>query len=138
MGVIATESAVATRLATAPLGWLTTVRADGQPQSSYIWFHFDGDDLLVLTEPTAAKVRNLAVHPLVSFHLDGDGSSGGAVLTIDGRAKVLSGDPDPDRIQAYLAKYSELIRTGLNTTPEQLRRQFSAAIAITPTRVRSW
>ena len=84
MGVIEPSSAAATRLATAPLGWLTTVRADGQPQSSYVWFHFDGDDLLMFSEPTAAKVRNLAVHPLVSFHLDGDGSAGGAVLTIEG------------------------------------------------------
>jgi PPOX class probable F420-dependent enzyme len=138
MGVIEPVSAVATRLATAPLGWLTTVRADGQPQSSYVWFHFDGNDLLVCSEPTAAKVRNLAVHPLVSFHLDGDGSAGGAVLTIDGRAEVLSADPDADRVQAYLAKYDELIRTGLNSTPERLRGQFSATILITPTRVRSW
>ena len=106
MGVIEPGSAVATRLATAPLGWLTTVRADGQPQSSYVWFHFDGDDLIVFSEPAAAKVRNLAVHPLVSFHLDGDGSGGGAVLTIDGSAAVLSGDPDADRMQAYLDRKS--------------------------------
>jgi PPOX class probable F420-dependent enzyme len=138
MGVIASGSPVAIRLATAPLAWLTTVRADGQPQSSYIWFHFDGDDLLVFSEPMAAKVRNLAEHPLVSFHLDGDGGGGGAVLTVEGRAEVLSGDPDPDRIQAYLAKYDESIRTGLNTTPERLRAQFSTTILITPTRVRSW
>jgi len=138
MGVIEPSSAAATRLATAPLGWLTTVRADGQPQSSYVWFHFDGDDLLVFSEPTAAKVRNLAVHPLVSFHLDGDGSAGGAVLTIDGRAELLSGDADADRIRAYLAKYDESIRTGLNTTPERLRERFSATILIVPTRVRSW
>jgi PPOX class probable F420-dependent enzyme len=84
---------VATRLATAPLGWLTTVRADGQPQSSYIWFHFDGNDLLVFSEPTAAKIRYMAMHPLVPFHPDGDGSGGGAVLTVEGRAEVLAGDP---------------------------------------------
>jgi PPOX class probable F420-dependent enzyme len=138
MGVIATGSAVATRLATAPLGWLTTVRSDGQPQSSYVWFHFDGDDLLVFSEPTAAKVRNLAANPLVSFHLDGDGDAGGAVLTVEGSAQVLSGDPDAERIQAYLAKYEESIRAGLNTTPERLRAQFSTTILITPTRVRSW
>ncbi|MGH3301015.1 MAG: TIGR03667 family PPOX class F420-dependent oxidoreductase [Streptosporangiaceae bacterium] len=137
MGIIATDSGVAARLATAPVAWLTTVRADGQPQSSCIWFHFDGDDLLVFSEPTAAKVRNLAVHPLVSFHLDGDGS-GGAVVTIDARAEVMAGDPDSDRVRAYLAKYEETIRTGLNTTPERLRAQFSAAMLITPTRVRSW
>jgi PPOX class probable F420-dependent enzyme len=138
MAVIEPGSAVAARLAAAPLGWLTTVRADGQPQSSYIWFHWDGHDLLVFSEPAAAKVRNLAVHPLVSFHLDGDASAGGGVLTIEGRAEVLSGEPDADRIQAYLAKYGESIRTGLNTTPERMREQFSATILIVPTRVRSW
>jgi PPOX class probable F420-dependent enzyme len=137
MGVIEPGSVVAARLGSAPVAWLTTVRADGQPQSSYVWFQFDGEDLLVFSQPDAAKVRNIAANPLVSFHLDGDGE-GGAVVTVDARAEVLSADPDAARLAAYLAKYDQTIRTGLNSTPEQLRQQFSTAIRVTPSRVRSW
>jgi len=137
MGVIDPGSLVAARLASAPVAWLTTVRADGQPQASYVWFHFDGEDLLIFSQPDAAKVGNIAANPLVSFHLDGDGE-GGSVVTIDARAEVLAAEPDAARMAAYLAKYDQAIRTGLNTTPEQLRRQFSAAIRVTPSRVRSW
>jgi PPOX class probable F420-dependent enzyme len=129
-------SDVANALQSAQLGWLTTVH-DGQPQSSYVWFHFDGSDVLVLSRPDAGKVRNVRAHPRVSFHLDGDGRGGG-VLTIDARAVVIEGDLDPVRLDAYLAKYDAPIRNQLNTTPEDLRAQFSTAVFVTPARVRSW
>jgi PPOX class probable F420-dependent enzyme len=130
-------STAAQWLLSAQVAWLTTVRADGQPQSSYVWFHFDGSDLLVFSQPQAAKVRNVTANPKVSFHLDGDGS-GGRVLTIDAVAEIVDGDLDPARTQAYLTKYDEAIRNQLNTTPEELRAQFSTALRITPSRVRSW
>jgi PPOX class probable F420-dependent enzyme len=136
MAEIEVPAAVAERLASAQLAWLTTVRADGQPQSSYVWFHFDGTDLLICSLPTAGKVRNVRSSPLVSFHLDGDGS-GGAVLTIDATAEI-TGEVSPERLTAYLAKYDEAIRTQLNTTPEQVRAEYSATLRITPTRIRSW
>lgn len=41
--------------------WLTTVRADGQPQASVAGFLWDGTDVLVLSQPGTAKVRNLRV-----------------------------------------------------------------------------
>jgi PPOX class probable F420-dependent enzyme len=135
--VIEAGSAVAARLADAAMGWLTTVGSSGQPQSSYVWFHFGGTDLLIFSQPGAGKVRNIRGNPLVSFHLDGDGH-GGAVVTIDARAQVLAADRDPARLTSYLAKYDEAIRTGLATTPEELSRQFSTAIVVTPTRLRSW
>jgi PPOX class probable F420-dependent enzyme len=60
-------SAVADLLSSTPLAWLTTVRADGQPQSSYVWFHFDGDDIVVFSESGAAKIRNVQANPKVAF-----------------------------------------------------------------------
>jgi hypothetical protein len=73
----------------------------------------------------------------VSFHLDGDGD-GGNVLSIEGIAEVIDGEPPPERIDGYLAKYDEVIRTRLQTTPDVLRRDFSATIRIVPSRVRAW
>jgi PPOX class probable F420-dependent enzyme len=137
MAVIERDSAVAQRLAAEQLAWLTTVRADGQPQTSYVWFHFDGTDLLLFSQPGTPKVGNVAANPRVSFHLNGD-SSGGNVVTIEGMAEILDAAVDLGRAQAYLAKYDEPIRTQLNTTPGELQRQFSQALRITPARVRSW
>jgi PPOX class probable F420-dependent enzyme len=137
VAVIAPGSAAAERLSSARLAWLTTVRWDGQPQSSYVWFHFDGEDLLLASQPTAAKVRNIGANPNVSVHLDGDGE-GGNVLTIDAVAEILDGEPPPERISAYLAKYDDVLRTRLQTTPEELRREYSTTVRVTPSRVRAW
>jgi hypothetical protein len=35
------------RLRSDEMIWLTTVRADGQPQTSAVWFHWDGTDFLL-------------------------------------------------------------------------------------------
>jgi PPOX class probable F420-dependent enzyme len=137
MATIEEGSTAAILLHSVPLGWLTTVRADGQPQSSYVWFHFDGNDLLVFSQPQAGKVANVKANPNVSFHLDGDGK-GGRVLTIDASAQLVDPDADATRTEAYLAKYDESIRTQLNTTPEELRARFSTALRVNPSRVRSW
>ncbi|HWC39819.1 MAG TPA: pyridoxamine 5'-phosphate oxidase family protein, partial [Acidimicrobiales bacterium] len=79
MAFIEPGSAAAERLASTPLAWLTTVRRDGQPQSSYVWFHFDGTDILVASQPGTAKLRNIRGNPKVSLHLDGDGEGGGVL-----------------------------------------------------------
>jgi PPOX class probable F420-dependent enzyme len=130
-------SAPAELLASTNLAWLTTVRADGQPQSSYVWFQFDGTDLVVFSQPGAGKVANVRANPKVSFHLDGDGR-GGRVLTLDAVAEIVASGIDARRNDAYLAKYDDPIRHQLNTTPSELRAQFSATLKITPTRVRAW
>jgi predicted pyridoxine 5'-phosphate oxidase superfamily flavin-nucleotide-binding protein len=41
------------RLRSTPLAWLATVRADGQPQTSDVWFHHDGENIVVLSQPDA-------------------------------------------------------------------------------------
>ncbi len=137
MPAIEPGSAVAARLETEQLAWLTTVRADGQPQASYIWFHFDGTDLLIFSRPDTGKIRNIRSQPKVSFNLNGN-AGGGDVITIDGAAEILGEPVAPDRIQAYLAKYDDPIRNVLKTTPEEMLASFGAALRITPQRVRAW
>jgi PPOX class probable F420-dependent enzyme len=137
MPAIEPGSATGERLTTTPVAWLTTVRADGQPQSSYIWFHFDGTDLLILSQPAAGKVRNIRANPKVAFNLDGDGHGGG-VLTIDATAEILTEPVAPERLAAYLAKYEDSIRNALNTTPEKMLADFGTALRVTPSRVRAW
>ena len=131
------DDASAGRLRSTPLAWLTTVRADGQPQTSYVWFHHDGRDVVVLSEPGAAKVRNIDGNPKVSLHLDGDTATGGGVLTLEATAELV-GELPRDRWLAYAAKYESRIRQGPWGAPDGFVAVFSAAIRITPVRVRAW
>ena len=51
------------RLRSEQVAWLTTVRADGQAQSSPVWFLWDGDSFLLYSQPDAQKLRNVAPTP---------------------------------------------------------------------------
>jgi PPOX class probable F420-dependent enzyme len=127
------DPVVATRLHTDEVGWLTTLDdRNGQPQSSPVWFHWNGTDLLVLTQPSARKIANIAAHPLVAFNLDG-GQKGTTVVTIEGQAQVVA--PVPERLAAYATKYATGF-TRLGTDTDRYLGEFSAVIRITPTRAR--
>lgn len=120
--------------------WITTVRADGQPQTSAVWFHFDGSDFLLFSQPRALKVRNLAAEPRVSLNLNGTGY-GADLVIIEGTAEVLpdcaAGPwPEPARVGAYYAKYETTLRETLQSSAAEMAAAFSTALRITPTRWR--
>jgi PPOX class probable F420-dependent enzyme len=124
------------RLRSEQILWLVTVRADGQPQASPVWFLWDGTTILVFSQPGAQKLRNLAVNPRVAVHLDSDGI-GGDVVTIDATAAIDPDAPPMDQLEGYLAKYQARIQA-LGYTSAQLAHGFSVAIRIRPVRVRAW
>jgi PPOX class probable F420-dependent enzyme len=116
--------------------WLTTVRADGQPQASPVWFLWDGETLLLYSQPSAQKLRNLATNPRVAVHVDTD-EAGEDVLTIEGTAAVDPDAPPSDRLEEYQAKYRDGIRA-IGMTPDQLANDYSVAVRIRPTHARAW
>jgi PPOX class probable F420-dependent enzyme len=124
------------RLRTEQILWLTTVRADGQPQASPVWFVWDGETFLIFSQPDAQKLRNLAANPRVAVHVDTD-EAGEDVVTIDGTAAVDPDMPSSDQLEEYQVKYREGIQA-IGTTPAELARDYSVAIRIRPTRVRTW
>ncbi len=126
----------AQRLAGEGIAWLTTAGADGQPQSSPVWFIWDGASLWLRSQAQAGKVRNIKANPRVAFHLADDGH-GGNIITMEGAAS-LEAEPAEELLEVYFAKYGEAIRTALQTTPEQLAADYPITIRITPTRVRAW
>ena len=126
----------AERLRSEPIAWLTTVRADGQAQSSPVWFIWDGQTFLLYSQPGAQKVRNLAANPKVALHL-GDDGAGGDIVTVEGTAALEPGSPRADRVEGYLAKYRSAIEAlGYEAGP--FARTYSSAIRVRPTRVRAW
>jgi PPOX class probable F420-dependent enzyme len=122
------------RFATEVAVWLTTVTAEGQPQSTPVWFHWDEGMFLLYSQPTAPKLRNIAANPRVSLHLVGEPDAEEGV-TIEGRAVVDPDAPRADAIDAYMGKYRGLI-AGYGWTPASMAADYSVAVRVTPTRFR--
>ncbi|MGE2718154.1 TIGR03667 family PPOX class F420-dependent oxidoreductase [Mycolicibacterium celeriflavum] len=94
------------RLSSDKHGWLTTVAKSGQPVPKLVWFYFDGADVLVYTEPHAAKVRHIRAHPRVSLNLDSDGNGSG-IIVVGGTAAVDAEGANPLHDERYRMKYGE-------------------------------
>jgi PPOX class probable F420-dependent enzyme len=117
------------------IGWLTTVAADGTPQTSPIWFLWTEDDILIYSLDSP-RARNIASHPRVSLHLDGNGMGGGIVV-IEGSAAIDEDAPSSDDNPEYLAKYGPVM-DGNGWTPEWFAERYSVPIRIAVTKYRYW
>ena len=118
------------------VGWLTTVAADGRVQSSPVSFLWDGETVFIYSQPETLKLRNIAAHPQVSFHLGTD-DYGDHALVIEGTAEVDAAAPAWAANEAMVAKYREPL-VHWNLDPAETSRDFSVAIRIHPKRVRAW
>ncbi len=125
---------VAQRLDAELIAWLTTVRSDGQPQSSPVWFLREGDEILVYSLAGTPRTRNIARNPRVSIHLDSDGR-GGRIVTIEAVARIVPDAPPASEVPAYMAKYQALLDDS-GWTAEYFSAEYPVAIRIQPTRVR--
>ena len=101
---------VSERLKSDHYGWLTTVAKSGQPVPRLVWFYVDGSDVIVYSEPNAAKVRHIKNHARVSLNLDSDGNGAGIII-VGGNASVDAEDTNPLGDETYRAKYGELAAT---------------------------
>jgi PPOX class probable F420-dependent enzyme len=117
------------------IGWLTTVAADGTPQTSPIWFHWDSDSILIYSL-NSARARNVADRPRVSLNLDGNGM-GGDIVVVEGTAMIDDDAPSCDNNSEYLAKY-EPVMEGYGWTPEWFAQRYSVPVRIAVTKYRYW
>ena len=125
---------VVERLNDAYVIWFTTVREDGMPQPTPVWFIWDNDSFLIYSRPTAQKVRNIRKNPRVALNLNSD-DEGNEYLVIMGEAFIETNHPPINETPAYLEKYREGI-TSIDMTPESMARSFSTAIRIKPLHLR--
>jgi PPOX class probable F420-dependent enzyme len=117
--------------------WMTTVGSDLTPQPRPVWFIWQDDSFLIYSQATAHKVHHLQQHPRVALHFNCDGTADQDVLVFIGDARIDPDAPPAHKNRAYMAKYREGV-AGLNSSPEQMGREYSAAIRVTPTAVRGW
>ena len=72
---------------------LATLRPDGSPQSSVMWFAWDGHRVRFSHTTTRQKYRNLLADGRVSFHVQDPDN---AYRTLEVRGRVESMEPDVD------------------------------------------
>jgi PPOX class probable F420-dependent enzyme len=130
------DAALEQRLARELIVWLTTVRADGQPQSVPVWFAWDGRAFLVFSQRDRPKLRNIARNPKVSLHLRGT-ETGSDVVVIEGMAERAPDLHPADRVEPYIEKYRRLINE-YGWSPASFAEDYSEPIRVTPTTVRTW
>lgn len=126
----------AERLETAEVLWLTTVRADGLPQPSPVWFYWDGATVLIFSQPDKPKLRNIAANPKVALNFNSD-AAGNSIVILDGDAEIATEPAAPDVLAAYLEKYGTGL-ANLNMTPEQFAREYVVMIRVIPRKLRGF
>ncbi len=115
--------------------WLTSVRADGMPQPTPIWFIYENGVFTIYADPTTQKVKNIAVNPKVALNINSD-YEGGDFVVIMGEAEIIASPPPATETSAYIAKYGQGI-IDIGMTPETFVQRYNSMIRVTPTRVRS-
>jgi PPOX class probable F420-dependent enzyme len=129
-------SRVAARLRDELVAWLVTVAPDGTPLPTPVWFGWDGETLLVYSQPDKPKLRHIAANPRVALALRTD-ELGNDLAVITGDATVDESAPAAFEVPHYVEKYrDEIARQGAD--PESFSGAYSVPIRIRPTRLRAW
>ena len=114
--------------------WLTTVSCDGTPQPNPVWFYWDGKSILIYSQPTSHKLKNISRNPRVSVNFQAD-DEGGDVIVLTGNASINNKPPPHD--SRYIEKYrAHIPKIGL--TPESLAASYSTLIHVSPTSLRGF
>jgi len=86
--------------------WLTTVDSHNTPQPRPVWFHWDGNHVLIFSQTGVAKVRHILHNPKVALNFNTD-SSGEEVGVMIGEAHIQAEALPTNRIRNYLRKYRQ-------------------------------
>jgi PPOX class probable F420-dependent enzyme len=129
-------SRVARRLSDERIIWLTTVRADGTPEPSPVWFLWDGSTFLIYSQPDKPKLRNIGRDPKVALNFNSD-EEGGDVVVFTGEAKIDRSVPPANQVPDYVAKYRDGIRD-IGMTPVTFAQSYSVPVRVTPTKLRGF
>lgn len=92
--------------------WASTARPDARPHAVPVWYTWDGRTLYFATHESAQKARNLRHDLWVVLHA-GDGDD---VIILEGRAEVVTDDPEARRVDAMRAETYVEPRTGARDT----------------------
>ena len=119
-------------LLNAPVGVLATNGADGYPQVSAVWFHYDPDAGLRLSlNTTRYKVRNMRANPQVTFFIL-DPASPYRTMEIRARAEIAE-DQGGAFAQQLGAKYG-----GADVRANDRPGESRVIVTLNPVKVNTW
>jgi len=124
------------RLEQEPVIWLTTIDAKNSPQPRPVWFHWDGETLLIFSQAEAAKIRHIQRNPRVALNLNST-PDGGDVVVLLGEASIVVGQVSLERLKDYLRKYREGIKD-IGMTPESFQADYHVPILVKPKALRGF
>lgn len=108
--------------------WLVTLRGDMTPQPSPVWFWWNGESLLIFSQPGKPKVRNIMENYKVALHFDSDGR-GGDIVILNGTAEIVEDSLPANDVSAYIRKYQEGLKR-INMTSESFTSSYSIPIRV--------
>lgn len=88
-------------IGSARCAWLTTLRKDGSPHTTPVWFLFEDDRFWIASSKMNVKVRNVSSDPRVSVAIDG---SGARPYVAQGRARIHHRLDDHSRLVTLFAE----------------------------------
>jgi PPOX class probable F420-dependent enzyme len=113
--------------------WLTTITPSGVPQPNPVWFYWDGQAIIMYSQPGAFRIRNIRHNPRVSLNLQGADVQGNNVVVIHGKAQL---NERYTQLQpGYAEKYLKYLPE-LGVTYNQLVASYSVEIIVSPSRLR--
>lgn len=123
------------RVATEPIGWLTTVSGDGVPSTAPVWFFLEPDDTItVYSKDPSVRVRNVKGNSRVTLHLEGDGR-GGAIVVLNGTAAIDYDAPTADHHAGFVAKYQDFLDQ-YQWSPQWFAEHYPTALRLTVSSIR--
>lgn len=124
------------RLQKEHIAWFSTVDGKGTPQPVPVWFLWEGDSVLIYSQPDTGKLRNLARGDRASLHLNPD-AAGNDVVVLTGAAAVDDGAPAATFNPAYITKYHVgIVEIGM--TDESFAASYSVPIRFVPEKLRGF
>lgn len=102
--------------------WLATVRPDGRPHLTPIWYCFQDDRFWICTSADAVKTRNVLLNPRVSVSLE----DGARPVVAEGTAAVRRRPYPASVTDAFIDKYDWDI-----SRPDDPDGSFDALLEIT-------
>lgn len=119
---------VARRLSEEEVIWLTTTDSQGSPQPRPVWFLWNGESILIFSQPDAYKVSHIENNPYVALNLNSD-ASGSDIVVFLGEAQIIEGSVPEDDLKNYLNKYSRGLKQ-INMTVDEFNNSYNLAIRI--------
>ena len=114
---------------------LATIRPDGSPHVAPVWYHYDGEKVMVIASRTAVKTRNIRNDPRVALSVATEAAPYEYVL-VTGTASV-SDDAAPHLLRTMAYHYKG-VTEGRRYADQVLRDADFITITVTPSRISGW